>query len=208
MQTINFEFKLQTGWRLLQFRNGERVTPRVTNPRKVEGHGKPVDSGSTGYSWDAMKGRAYGSNAGVCLYCKHVPCSVGEVLLKKKKGKKLGWRKEHLNRAKCMATRCAHTRRQVNRDAPWECFTLASSSFPSSLLLLIYLHGYFTHTVGQRIVCVLCRETLTARTRQSMTLYDKACSKINQIRVSFRSASHSYNSESNTSTSKSALRAL
>jgi len=207
MQTINFEFKLQTGWRLLQFRNGERVTPQVTNPRKVEGHGKPVDSGSTGYSWDAMKGRAYGSNAGVCLYCKHVPCSVGEVLLKKKEGKKLGWRKEHLNRAKCMATRCAHTRRQVNRDAPWECFTLASSSFPSSLLpSYISSRLFYSCSRSEDRSCVMSRAI--ARTRQSMTPYDKACSEINQIRVSFRSASHSYNSESNTSISKSALSAL
>ena len=47
--------------------------------RKVEGHEKPVNSGSTGYSRDVVKGRAYGSNVGVCRHCKHVPRSVGVI---------------------------------------------------------------------------------------------------------------------------------
>lgn len=113
--------------------NGLRHESRTRERSKVTG--SRSDSGSTGYSRDAVKGRAYGSNAGVCLHCKHVPRSVGVTLLKKKEGKKSGWRKEHLNRAKCTGSNpmCTHA-------APGEPLTLRENVPLSLLLPLCFLH--------------------------------------------------------------------
>lgn len=62
--------------------NGLRHESRTRERSKVT-----TDSGSTGYSRDAVKGRTYGSNTGVCRHCEHVPRGVEAALLKKE-GKK------------------------------------------------------------------------------------------------------------------------